>query len=372
MFRHAISLGRIFGIEVDLDTSWFLIFGLLTWVLAVSYYPGEYKNWSAAQYWLMGAVTAAMLFASVLTHEFGHSLVAIRYGLRVPRITLFVFGGVSQMAEEPANALAEFWIAIAGPIVSLVLAGIFTALQQVLVNVPPLLALAKYLAMLNLVVAVFNLVPGFPLDGGRIFRAILWGITRDFQRATTIAAMTGQGFGYLLIFGGVMQALRGNLLNGLWIGFIGWYLESAARGQLQMRTVRSALVGHKVSEIMKRDLETVAGATTLQELVDHHILAGGKRCFVVEDISGRAGLVTVSTLKETPRDAWPSTSAQQIMILPEKLISIPPDAEIWDALEKMGRDGVNQLPVVENGKIVGMVSRDDVIQYLSLWEAFAR
>ena len=372
MFKHSISLGRIFGIEVDLDSSWFLIFGLLTWILAVSYYPTEFRNWSVVQYWLMGAVTAAMLFVSVLLHELGHSVVALRYGLPVPRITLFIFGGVSQISQEPANALSEFWIAIAGPLVSFLLAAIFTALQLVFVNMSPLLALAKYLALLNFVLGSFNLAPGFPLDGGRIFRAILWGITGNLQRATTIAAVTGQAFGYLLIFGGVWQALSGNFFNGLWIAFIGWYLESAARSQLQMQTLKSVLAGHMVSEIMRRDLETVPSATTIQELVDHHILTAGKRCFIVEGDGGRAGMVTVSTLKEVPRSEWSSTSVGQVMIPPEKLISIGPNAEVWAALEEMGRDGVNQLPVVQDGGIVGLVSREDVLQYLTLWQVFGR
>ena len=372
MFKHSISLGRIFGIEVDLDSSWFLIFGLLTWILAVSYYPAEFRNWSAVQYWLMGAVTAAMLFVSVLLHELGHSVVALRYGLPVPRITLFIFGGVSQISQEPANALSEFWIAIAGPLVSFLLAAIFGALQLVFVKMSPLLALAKYLALLNFVLGSFNLAPGFPLDGGRIFRAILWGITRNLQRATTIAAVTGQAFGYLLIFGGVWQALSGNFFNGLWIAFIGWYLESAARSQLQMQTLKSVLAGHTVSEIMRRDLETVPAVTTIQELVDHHILTAGKRCFIVEGDGGRAGMVTVSTLKEVPRSEWSSTSVGQVMIPPEKLISIGPNAEVWAALEEMGRDGVNQLPVVQDGGIVGLVSREDVLQYLTLWQVFGR
>ncbi|HZD48084.1 MAG TPA: site-2 protease family protein, partial [Silvibacterium sp.] len=171
MFRHAIPIGRIFGISIDLDYSWFLIVGLLTWLLAVSYYPGEFKSWSPAEYWLMGGVTAIMLFISVLIHELGHSIVAKRYGIPVPRITLLIFGGVSQIATEPSSAAAEFWIAIVGPLISFALAAFFWKLEPLLVPYPPLFALAKYLALLNLVLAVFNLIPGFPLDGGRVLRA---------------------------------------------------------------------------------------------------------------------------------------------------------------------------------------------------------
>src|SRR5665213_2512076 len=202
-----------------------LVFGLMTWILATSYYPAEFKNWSVAEYWFMGAFTAVMLFVSVLLHELGHSIVAKRYGIPVPRITLFVFGGVSQIATEPTSAGAEFWIAAAGPAVSFVLALIFWELRPLLVSSGPLLAVVKYLALLNLVLGIFNLVPGFPLDGGRVFRSILWGITKDFRRATAIATVTGRIFGYLFIFYGVGQAISGNVFNGLWIAFIGWYLE---------------------------------------------------------------------------------------------------------------------------------------------------
>lgn len=372
MFRHTISLGRIFGIELDLDYSWFLVFGLLTWVLAVNYYPVEFGNWSQGQYWLMGAITAVMLFVSVLLHELGHSVVAMHYGIPVPRITLFIFGGVAQIAQEPAGPLSEFWIAIAGPVVSVLLAVIFGELETVFAALSPLLALAKYLALLNFVLALFNLVPGFPLDGGRIFRAILWGITRSFQRATAIAAMTGQGFGYFFIFAGVWLVLSGSFFNGLWIAFIGWFLESAAKSQVQMQLVKSILAGHKVSEIMRRDFQAVPSDTTLQDLVDQHILGAGRRSFVVDGGQGPAGLVTLSAVTAVPRSAWPGTTVSQVMILPEKLVSIQPDTEAWEALEKMGRDGVNQLPVVSDGGIVGLLSREDVLHYLSLRQAFSK
>jgi Zn-dependent protease/CBS domain-containing protein len=375
MFRHAIPVGRIFGISVDLDYSWFLVFALLTWVLAVSYYPAEFKHWTAAGYWLMGAFTALMLFASVLLHELGHSVVAKRYGIPVPRITLFIFGGVSEISTEPANPRAEFWIATAGPIVSFALALTFWELRPFLVNVPPLLALAKYLAILNFVLGVFNLIPGFPLDGGRIFRSVLWGITGNFRRSSAIATLTGRFFGFLLIFIGVWQAFGGNIFNGLWIAFIGWFLESAAANQDQLQVVKDLLGGHKVSEVMHRDFPRVPGDVTLQELVDKNVLAQGRRSFVVSNGKASAGLVTLSTIKEVPRSVWPSVTASQVMIPLEKAISIQPAAKLWTALEKMGRDGVNQLPVLDGDgghEVVGMLSRDDLVQYLRVLQALAK
>jgi len=375
MFRHAIPIGRIFGISIDLDYSWFLVFGLLTWILAVSYYPAEFKNWSAGEYWFMGAFTAVMLFVSVLLHELGHSIVAKRYGISVPRITLFVFGGVSQIATEPASAWQEFWIAAAGPAVSFLLALFFWELRPALAGFGPLLGLAKYLALLNFVLGIFNLVPGFPLDGGRVYRSILWGVTKDFRRATAIATITGRFFGYAFIFYGVWQAFGGNVFNGLWIAFIGWYLESAASGQGQMQVVKDLLGSHKVSEVMNQNFARVSGNVTLQELVDKNVLAQGRRTFVVGDENATAGLVTLSNIKHVPRSEWATTTAARVMIPLDKVVSIQPTAELWTALEKMGRDGVNQLPVINGGPghgVVGMLSRDDLVHYLSALQAFGK
>ena len=375
MFRHTIPVGRILGVSVDLDYSWFLVFGLLTWLLAVNYYPNEFKHWGAAEYWLMGAFTAVMLFVSVLLHELGHSIVARRYGIAVPRITLFAFGGVSQLATEPPTPRAEFWMAVAGPIVSFALALTFWELQPFLAHASPLLALVKYLAILNLVLGAFNLVPGFPLDGGRVFRSVLWGMTGDFRRSTVVATVTGRVFGFAFIFAGVWLALAGSVLNGLWVAFIGWFLESAAATQLQLQVVKDLLGGHRVSEVMSKDFLRIPGDVTLQQLVDKNVLAQGRRCFVVGNGQGPAGLVTLSTIKEVPRSSWPRTIASQVMIPLEKAVSIQPAAELWTALEKMGRDGVNQLPVLNGGggdHLVGMLSRDDLLQYLRVVQTLAK
>ena len=193
MNRHAtIPLGHIFGIPIDLDYSWFLIFALLTWTLAVGYYPDEYPGWPTAQYWLLGAVTAIMLFVSVVLHELGHSVVAMGYQVPVRRITLFIFGGIARIGAEPPSASAEFWIAIAGPAVSLALAILFGLLQPVATALPVALAFVTYMARINAALVLFNLIPGFPLDGGRVFRAIVWGITRNFRRATVVAGTVGR------------------------------------------------------------------------------------------------------------------------------------------------------------------------------------
>jgi Zn-dependent protease len=371
MFRHTIPLGRIFGIRIDLDYSWFLILGLLTWALAVSYYPAEFGNWSTGEYWVMGLVTALMLFVSVLIHELGHSVVAQRFGMAVPRITLFVFGGVSEIAEEPASPRAEFAMAAVGPLTSFALAALFWELEPLVASSAPLLALTRYLAYLNLILGAFNLIPGFPLDGGRVFRAIVWRFTGDYHRATIVAAGTGRVFGFLLIFLGFWRVLAGDFLNGLWIAFIGWFLESAAASMLIQERLKSLIGERRVAYAMKRDFPRVPGDVNVQELVDKYVLPAGARYFVVDSNGGPAGLVTLGRIKEVPRPLWPQTRVSQVMIPMGSLNTIPSDAHLWDALEKMGRDGVNQLPVVDRNGIVGVLSRDDVMQNLRIQQALA-
>jgi Zn-dependent protease/CBS domain-containing protein len=364
MNGHTIPLGRVLGIPIDLDYSWFLIFVLLTWMLAVNYYPVEFRGGTTTQYWLMGGLTAVLFFVSVLVHELAHSIVALRYKIPVHRITLFIFGGVSQIAAEPPSASAEFLIAVVGPITSFALAALFFILERLLVHATPALAVAKYLALINGTLGLFNLIPGFPLDGGRVFRAIVWGATKNFRRATLIAANTGRFFGFLFIIMGVWQALQGNILNGLWIAFIGWFLESAATAQVQQQLVQGLLVGHKVSEAMENRCTQIPSDDTLQNVVDREVLTHGRRCFLVNRGEHVVGLLTLHNIKEVPRTSWTTTTAAQAMIPVEKLSKIDPNAELWTAMEKMGRDGINQMPVMLENDFVGMLSRGDIVKYL--------
>jgi Zn-dependent protease/CBS domain-containing protein len=372
MNRNTIPLGRILGIPIGLDYSWFLIFALLTWTLAASYYPAEFRNWPVAQYWIVGAVTAIMLFVSVLLHELGHSVVAMRYKIPVRSITLFIFGGVAQIGAEPPSALAEFWIALAGPATSFALAILFGLLQPMVGALAPLLALAKYLAYINGTLALFNLIPGFPLDGGRVFRAIVWGITHSLRRATLIAANLGRFIAYLFILLGVWQMFTGNFGNGLWIAFIGWFLESAAASQVQQQTIHDLLAGRRVSEAMRQNYTAVKPDTTLEQLVNEHILGSGRRSLVVEQDGRVAGLLTLHHIKEIPRADWSTETAAQVMIPAEQMKRTQPDAELWAALQEMDRDGVNQLPVMMGDQIQGVLGRDDVISILRTMREFSR
>jgi Zn-dependent protease len=364
MIQQSVPLGRVFGISIGLDYSWFLIFALMTWMLAKSYFPAEFHDWSPAMYWVIGAATTIMLFVSVLLHELGHSVVALGYKIPVRRITLFIFGGVAQIGAESPSPMAEFLIAIAGPIVSLILAIIFWLLEHPFVGVPPLFGLIKYLAYINFALVLFNIIPGFPLDGGRVFRAVVWGITHDMRRATLIAANVGRFFGFLFIMFGVWQMFGGNFGGGLWIAFIGWFLESAAGAQVQQVMLRTAIAGHTVAQAMNRHLTTVPDNLTLQRLVDEHFLSGTGRAFIVDHGEQPIGLMTLHRLKEIPRSQWDTTKAEQIMIPLAQVKTSSPITELWTALTQMDREGVNQLPVMSDGHIVGMLSRGDVITFL--------
>ena len=364
MTRHNIPLGKILGIQIGLDYSWFVIFALLTWTLADSYYPDEFKNWSPLTYWLTGAATAIMLFVSVLLHELGHSVIALRYKITVRSITLFLFGGVAEIAAEPPGAAAELLVAIGGPIVSLLLAVFFYAAQSAVSGVEPLLGLAKYLAYINTALVLFNLIPGYPLDGGRVFRSIVWAITGSMSRATIIAANVGRLFAFVLIFTGTFQMFSGNLGGGLWIALIGWFLDSAASVQLQQVVLRGLLMGHRVAQAMNTHCAIVPETVTLQRLVDEQILGSGQRCFLVNRGDQTLGMITLHRVKGIPREKWITMNVADVMLPFEQLKCTNPDTDLWSALQNIDRAGVNQMPVVQAHRVVGMLSREDAITFL--------
>lgn len=370
MVKQSIPLGRIFNIPIGLDYSWFLIFILMTWTLATSYYPAEFTSWSVAEYWIVGAATAIMLFVSVLLHELGHSVVALRYKIPVRSITLFIFGGVAQIAAEPPFAMAEFWIAIAGPIVSFALAGIFGLAQSLFAGASPFLALAKYLAYINGTLGLFNLIPGFPLDGGRVFRALVWGITHNFNSATRTAATVGRVIAFLFILAGVWQVFSGNLVGGIWIAFIGWFLESAASAQMKQQAFQELLAGHTVSQAMSRNYTLITPEISLQQLADEHILGQGKRFFIVEQDGQVKGILTPHNIRSVDRQAWDTTTAAQSMIPADQMHRVYPMEELWEALKMMDEDGVNQVPVMEAGQLLGVLSREGVISFLRTLQQF--
>jgi Zn-dependent protease len=362
--RQSLNIGRIFGIPIGLDYTWFLIFILVTTLLATSYFPSEFQNWPAGLYWVVGGATSILFFASVLLHELGHSVVALHYKIPVRSITLFIFGGIAQIASEPPFAMAEFWIALAGPLVNFLLVIILTLLETVFAGSAALLGMAKYLTYINLSLGLFNLVPGFPLDGGRVFRAIIWGLVHDFRRATQVAVLVGRGFAFLFILFGLFQVFTGNVSNGLWIAFVGWFLENAALSQVQHLTIQDLLTGHKVEEAMGRNFTIVPADITLQKLADDHVLGLGRSFFIVQANDQAVGLLTLQGISELPRSEWPSIKSSDVMVPAAKMHSVQMGIEIADALTIMDQAGINQLPVMSGEQVSGILSRENVINFL--------
>jgi Zn-dependent protease len=362
--KQHLSIGKIFNIPIGVDLSWFLILALITWSLAVSYFPQEYANWPVLEYWIVGAVTAVIFFICVLLHELGHSVVAIHNKLPVRSITLFIFGGISEITSEPPSAAAEFWIAIAGPLTSFALAAFFAILQIFVTGIAPLLALLRYLAYINGILGLFNLIPGFPLDGGRVFRAIVWGITHNLQRATVIAANVGRAIAFLFILFGFWQIAIGNLFNGIWIAFIGWFLESAANSQLSQQRLHSLLAGHTVAQAMSRNFATVPATITLQQIADEHILGSGQRFFVVESADLPVGLLTIAGLNKIPRSSWATTTAAQAMTPIDQFHKLRSDTDLVEALDEMNMDKINQLPVMNDGQFEGILSEENIVRFM--------
>lgn len=360
----SVKLGRIWGIPIGLHLSWFLIFGLVTWSLAQGFFPTEYPGLATATYWLLGAVTSLMFFGSVLIHELGHSLLALRNQIPVRGITLFIFGGVAQIGRESPTPGAEFRIAIAGPLASLGLAALFYVLWLIDQPVPYLAAPSLWLARINLLLAVFNMIPGFPLDGGRVLRALIWGWTGNLHRSTQVATFTGQLVAFGFIGWGVWTILAGNFFNGLWLVFIGWFLQNAAAASYAQSNLQQSLRGVKVAQVMTRDCPLVSSQLPLERLVEEQILGGGQRCFFITEAGQLSGMLTLNDVTKIPRTEWGQTTTGQVMLPWERMVHVKPETELLAALQIMDDANVNQVPVVEGKEIGGLLSRDQVLHYL--------
>lgn len=363
---NTFSLGRLFGIELKLDYSWFIIFFLVAWSLAGHYFPMIHPGWSITVYWMMGVVTALLFFASVVAHELAHSFVSQAQGVPVRDITLFIFGGAAQISAEPKSARDEFWMALAGPAASLAVAALFGLLWWVSTSVSDLLhALAGWLGWINLVLALFNLIPGFPLDGGRILRAIVWAITGDLRRATQMAAIVGQLVAFGFIYWGIWQIFDGNWANGLWIAFIGWFLHNAAIASYRQLALRELLTGHSVREVMMADCPRLLPRLTLDVVMDHIVLPSGRRCFVVMEDDQVRGLLTLHRIKRAPRKRWTTTRVEEVMIPRSELKTVGPDDDLNLVFERMAAEDVNQFPVLDREQnLLGIVARDNVLTFL--------
>ncbi|MBD2307729.1 site-2 protease family protein [Chroococcidiopsis sp. FACHB-1243] len=363
----SFRLGSISGFEIRVDLSWFLIFFLILWTFIGSVFPGNYPGLSQGTYIVMGVVTTLLFFASLLAHELSHSFVARAKGISVEGITLFAFGGVSRTRMEAETAGDEFQIAGVGPLTSVAIAVLFGLLYwigtaagwSVAVN-----GVTGYLASINLILAIFNLLPGFPLDGGRLFRATVWKITGNLKKATRIASWGGKFFSYLIIALGVVQLFGGLILNGLWLIFIGWFLNNAADYSYQQLVVRASLEGVRVRDLMTPAPETVPPNLMLRELVDEYFLRQRYQAYPVTEGDRLLGIITLNRVKDIPREEWHSRAVADTMISVEQGIVSRPEENMTQVLEKMAASGVRRVLVVRDGKLEGIVTANDIASWL--------
>jgi Zn-dependent protease/predicted transcriptional regulator len=361
-----IRVARILGIPIYIDFSWILVFGLITFTISGNF-ATQHPTWTSTQTWTVGILTTLLFFSSVVFHELAHSVVAQAYKIKVLSITLFIFGGLARISREPSKAIQEFNIAVAGPIASGFLAGLFFSLTLFFPSNPMLGALATYLWQTNLSLALFNLLPGFPLDGGRIFRAIVWGATKDFTRATQVAGASGKLIAYALIIFGIGSIAYGNW-NGAWLGLIGWYLLNAAQASVAQVTIRGALAGLSATDVMSQEVPTIPANMSLEEY-SNEVLRTGRRMHIVTMDDRLVGLMNVAALNKVSRDEWNMNSVQAVMVPRDKIIWASPEEPLQRLLERLLAADVNQMPVVSHGEdgsahIVGIVTRDAILRVI--------
>lgn len=370
--KGAFRLGTVAGIEINVHYSWLFIFALITWSLANSWFPADFPDWNPITYWLTGATAALLLFASVLVHELAHSLVALAKGMPVRNITLFIFGGVSNIGGESRSAGDEFQIAIVGPVSSLMLsAACFVALRSgVGGSDSPVTAILFYLAIANLLVGVFNLMPGFPLDGGRVLRSIIWRVTGSMSRATRLASTVGIGFGWLLVAAGLLEAVMVSVMSGVWLAFIGWFLKDAAlaeRRRARHMTLREA----PVSAVMSAPGPVVGPNTLIATLVDDYMIPLGRRSVPVVEAGRTIGIASLRDVRHVRRDLWEETPVSEVMTR-TPLLSVGPDDSMTTVIELIATHRINQILVLDGDVLVGVVTRADVMRFLQVRETLAR
>jgi Zn-dependent protease/predicted transcriptional regulator len=369
MRGEGLRIGRLYGIPIFLHSSWFFIFALITYSF-VSEFSVLHLDLDSSGLWGLALLTSALFFGSLVFHEMAHSVVAKHYKIPVVSITLFIFGGVARIGRDPARAIEEFNIAVAGPISSFLLAGGFKLLALSSSANPVTVALGNVLAGINFSLAVFNLLPGFPLDGGRIFRAVVWGLTKSYTRATKIAVRTGQAIAYAMIGLGFFGAAWGfvnrqdtYVISGMWLAFIGWFLLTAARQSRAQADARDALEGLRVADIMTPDLPTVGREISLEDYA-REVYRTGRRAHLVVAHEQLVGLMTVDVLHSVPQQDWEVTSVQAVMLPKEKLLWAAPEEPALSLLDRMRTGGLQQMPVISGGSVIGIVTRDSILRVL--------
>jgi Zn-dependent protease/predicted transcriptional regulator len=368
--RPNIRLGRLFGIDIGLHYSWLIIAFLIVFSLA-GHFKVTNPEWESFVVWSLAGITAILFFVSILVHELSHALVAKRRGMFVRSITLFALGGVANLESESSDAKSEFWTAIVGPVSSVAIGLVFLGLAGAIGSQPDAGTLSSpigvgfaWLGYINIALAVFNMIPGYPLDGGRVLRAVVWRFTGSLERATRIAAGVGQFIAAAFIIFGLFRFFAGAGFGGLWLAFIGWFLSQAAAASRAEVEASSILSGVRVRDVMSKNCPTVSGSLDLGTFAEDYLLRSGRRCFIVLENGRESGLITVHELKQTARERWPFTAVSQVALPFDRVRTISPDANVRQALEIMAREDLNQLPVLSNSRLVGIISRPHVLQFI--------
>lgn len=366
MFGPRIDIIKLAGFPLRIDLSWLFIAILVTWSLASAYFPMQYPNLSQGTYLIMGLVGMFGLFGSVVLHELGHAIVARRFNLEIRGITLFLFGGVAEMAEEPKSAKAEFWVAVGGPIVSLLLALALIGINLISFSTP-VEAVITYLATINAIVLVFNLIPAFPLDGGRVLRAAIWYFGKSMRKATRISSQIGSVFGMVLVGLGLLQLVSGMVVSAIWLAILGFFLRGAAVNSYQQLLIRRLLEGEPVRRFMNDTPVTVDAAMSLEDVVDQYIYKHHHKAFpVVGNDRKPIGLISTREIKNVSRDVWKETRVEDFVEPLNEENCISPNADAMQALALMNRTGKSRFLVVDKGRLAGIITLKDLMKFLTL------
>ncbi len=365
MFENSWQIGKVMGIPIRLHVSWFVIFALITFLLATQYFPSAAPELTPAADWLLSVLAALLLFISVVVHELSHSLIAKRNNIPIASITLFIFGGVAQMKQEPSSPEAEFRMALAGPVSSYVLALFFLAVYKLFGDHPGFGALAYYLCYLNIVLGTFNLIPGFPMDGGRILRAFFWKRSGNYMNATKIASRTGQAIAMSFILLGIISVLTVSL-DGLWIVILGWFLYRAAQTSYQHAVAKGILSRLRVRDFMSQEIVTVSSSSSLSEVVDNYFLKYGYGGFPVMEWGRPIGIISLKDVKAVPKDRWESAGVKEVMQAFDGSLAVSESDDIAMVLERMIQEDKSRFLVMNNSGLTGIITRSGIARYLRL------
>ncbi len=370
MFEKKLKLFKLLGFEVGIDLSWIFIAILIAWSLSTGFFPFHYKDLSTQTYWLMGIIGALGLFVSIILHEFSHSVTARRYGMEMKGITLFIFGGVAEMPDEPPSPKAEFMLAIMGPIASIVLGVLFYLLYQLGNQLgwrDPVNGVIQYLSTINFILAIFNMLPAFPLDGGRVLRSILWRMKQNLKWATRVSSQIGSGFGILLIILAVIQILNNNFIGGMWWFLIGMFLQNAAKSSYRQLLTKKALGGHTVERFMKTDPVTVTPDVSLRDLVEEYVYRHHFKMFpVIQDSDQLAGCITTREVKQRPKETWEDIKVGDLTSPCSSDNTVSPETDAVEALTLMNKTGSSRLMVTRGDRLVGVITLKDMLDYLTI------